>query len=71
LASADPQTLLRLLEFFAQRSLIPARVKASTTSEDMCVLIEIERLSQPYGQIIAEKMRQTVLVISVGLSVNA
>jgi acetolactate synthase regulatory subunit len=64
-ARADPQTLIRLLNAFAQRGLRPNRVMATESNGLVTVRIEIPDLSEQQGQIIAEKMRSSFLVETV------
>jgi hypothetical protein len=67
-ASADAQILSRLLEFFAQRDLIASHVTAVCNDAEMTVHISIRDLSPFAAEVIAEKMRQNVLVTHVTLN---
>lgn len=67
-AHAEPQILVRLINFFVQRGLMPQRVKSSASNGAMTVVIEQDGLSDHQAGVIAEKMRATVLVESVRLA---
>jgi acetolactate synthase regulatory subunit len=64
-ARADPQVLLRLLNYFAQRGLLPSRVRA--TQADGLVMVHVEQsdLDEEQACIIVEKMRTSVLVEAI------
>lgn len=64
-ARADPQTLIRLLNYFAQLGLLPNRVNAVEVGGSVMVRIAQPELGEHQARIIAEKMRSSVLVESV------
>jgi hypothetical protein len=64
-ARAEPQTLMRLLNYFAQLSLLPSRVNAVEAEESMTIRIEQPGLGEHQARVIAEKMRSSVLVEAV------
>jgi hypothetical protein len=64
-ACADPQTLIRLLNYFAQVGLLPARVNAVEACGLVTIRIHQHGLSEQQARIIAEKMRGSVLVDAV------
>lgn len=64
-ALADPQTLIRLLNPFAQLGLRPSHVKAVESNGLVTVRIELPDLSEQHGRIIAEKMQSSLLVETV------
>ncbi|KQX19516.1 MULTISPECIES: hypothetical protein [unclassified Sphingomonas] len=66
-ARPDPQTLARLINYFAQRALIPRMVEAREADGMMLVRIEQEGLSAHEAGIVADKMRNNWLVEQVGL----
>lgn len=66
-ARPDPQTLPRLLNYFAQVGEIPRRVVADIDTE-ATIAIDIVGLSDHQLEIIAEKMRSSFLVTAVELS---
>lgn len=66
-ARRDPQTLARLINYFAQRALIPRMVEAREADGMMLVRIEQEGLSIHEAGIVADKMRSNWLVEEVGL----
>lgn len=66
-ARPDPQTLARLINYFAQRALIPRMVEARQADGMMFVRIEQEGLSIHEAGIVADKMRSNWLVEEVGL----
>ena len=70
-AAAEPQTLPRLLNYFAQRDLLASRVEASVSDGETHVVIEVEGLPAPAAEMIAEKMRQSVLVARVEIDLGA
>lgn len=66
-AFADPQTLPRVIGYFAQIAVIPTAVAARWTGERMSVRIQAGDLSSLQARIIAEKMRGLALVVAVRL----
>ena len=66
-ARPDPQTLARLINYFAQRALTPHRVEARQADGVMRVTIEQAGLSVHEAGIIADKMRNAWLVEEVAL----
>ncbi|WP_093085476.1 hypothetical protein [Sphingobium sp. AP50] len=64
-AIADPQTLPRLLGWFAQRSLVPARVSSDLHAGDMHVRIEVDDLDPRTADQIAAKISQGVLTLGI------
>lgn len=64
-ARADPQTLIRLLSYFAQLGILPGGVRAREAAGLMTVQIEQADLAEQQARIIAEKMRSSVLVETV------
>jgi hypothetical protein len=64
-ARADSQTLIRLLNTFAQLGLRPSHVKAVEEDEVLAIRIDQPDLSEKQARIIAEKMRSFVLVETV------
>lgn len=69
-ALADPHTLIRLLNYFAQRGLVPNRIIATEAEGFVNVQIEQAGLTEPQARIIAERMRGSVLVDTVEAVVN-
>ena len=61
-ATANAQTLSRLINFFAQRDLTPSLVRATHEGSSISVIIEQPDLELAHAIIIAEKMRASVLV---------
>ena len=66
-ARADPQTLPRLLNPFAQIGVMPSRVSAVGADDLLTVRIVQPGLGEQQARIIAEKMRCAVLVEAVHL----
>lgn len=64
---ADPQGLLRLLGLLAQMGLVPELVVALREGEAMRVTIDQSGLALAQAEIIAAKMRSSVLVRTVVL----
>ena len=61
-AVAEPQTLPRLISHFAQLGLIPSRVRAEEAEGMMSVIIEQADLMRSQADVVAAKMRASVLV---------
>ncbi|WP_374414433.1 hypothetical protein [Novosphingobium colocasiae] len=59
---SDPQALIRLLNHFAQCSLVPSR---------LTVRIDQADVDEKYAALIAERMRNSVLVETVSLQQGA
>jgi acetolactate synthase regulatory subunit len=66
-AHAEPQTLLRVLNFFAQRDFLPLEIHS--VQQESWLSIDVTVVDMPFdvAEIIANKPRQTVLVTSVEL----
>lgn len=67
-AAADPQTVLRLLNYFAQQGLVPSAVAMSADAHGLAVSITQDQLALSNAHIIAEKMRASCLVEEVSLA---
>lgn len=68
-ADAEPESLARLMNFFAQQLLLPQTV--SMTQENGALFLDIEQhaISAHRAAIIAQKMRSLVCVVDVSLQV--
>lgn len=66
-ARPDPQTLARLVNFFAQRGLVPRSVRATENGGLLRVMIEQHGLALHEAGIVADKMRTSWLVEEVRL----
>jgi hypothetical protein len=66
-ATAEAQTLPRLLNFFAQRDLTPSLVQAQVVGAAVIVVIAQAFLEPGHAAVIAEKMRCSVCVQDVKL----
>lgn len=66
-AQAEPQTLARLVNYFAQLGLVSQRVRAEQVEDIFNVSIEQPDIDDHQAQIIAERMRSSVLVKTVEL----
>lgn len=64
----DPQAVSRLINFFAQRDLIPRQVHVRLAEDQIAALIEQDGLYAHRAKLIAEKMRASVLVRSVAFT---
>ncbi|MBS0481725.1 MAG: hypothetical protein JSR96_06130 [Proteobacteria bacterium] len=64
-ARKDPATLVRILNHFAQIGLVPDRVVVVQALDHLILEVAQQGLEEKRGQIIAEKMRSSVLVLSV------
>lgn len=68
LAVADPQTVPRLINYFAQLALVPSGIAVRADTDRLAVVIEQYGLEPHQARIIAEKMRTSVLVLGVSLA---
>lgn len=68
---SDPQALIRLLNHFAQNSLLPSRVTATEEAGRLKVRIDQPDVEEKQASIIAERMRNFVLVETVRLRPDA
>lgn len=66
-AREDPQTVIRLLNFFAQRGLVPGAMSARGSDGLLRVTIEQHGLALHEAGIVADKMRASWLVEEVRL----
>lgn len=66
-AMADPQTLPRVLGYFAQRWITPDRIDMRAGRTDMEIRIEVADLDQKDADILTAKLRETVLVHEIQL----
>lgn len=66
-AASCPQVLSRLVEYFALRDLVPETVRLRRRGDELTVSIEQGGLDEATAQVIAEKMRSLVMVMSVTL----
>lgn len=64
-ARDDPQSLIRMLNFFSQVGLTPKRVSAVEANSLIAIRIEQPGLGEHQAHIIAEKMRSSFLVEDV------
>jgi hypothetical protein len=64
-AHFDPQTLPRLLNYVAQLGHAPRNFNAFVEDKVICASMELDGLSEQQINIVAEKMRSSVLVESV------
>jgi hypothetical protein len=69
-AHAEPQTLARLINYMAQQGMVPRRIHAREAKGIMTVVIDQPDIAGDQANIIAEKMRASVLVESVRLSLH-
>ncbi|RJF85865.1 hypothetical protein [Sphingomonas cavernae] len=70
-AAADPQTVPRLLNYFAQLGLVPAAIAMQANEDGLAVEITQHHLPLANAHIIAEKMRASCLVETVSLAFSA
>jgi hypothetical protein len=66
-ALACAQTVQKLLNYFAQRDILPGRVEWETSDNVCKITIETQQFTDGVANIIAEKMRCQVNVQSVHL----
>lgn len=67
-AMVDPQSLLRVLGYFAQRSIVPDALRMRVRDGQMTICLNAPDLAEAHAQIIAAKLEQIMLVNSVTLS---
>ena len=63
--AADPQALPRVLGIFAQRAVVPRTVGAVRDGDAFAVTIDVDALDPRIADIIAAKLDEAVLVLSV------
>lgn len=66
-ARADPHSLLRIMNYFAQIGLIPGSVKAHVADDQLFVSVRQAELGDHQARIIAEKMRAVPVIETVQL----
>lgn len=66
-AMVDPQSLLRVLGYFAQRSVVPDAMEMRVGDGQMTISLTAPDLPEAHARIIASKLEQIVLVESVRL----
>lgn len=66
-AQAEPQTLPRILNHIAQLGLCPAHVRADVVDGRVEVVIEQRGLTGRQADVVAERMRASVLIEAVRL----
>lgn len=66
-AVPDPQSLPRIVNFFAQRALVPSAVSARTMSGHMRVEIVVAGLGAEQAAIIAAKLSEVVAILRSGV----
>lgn len=64
-AMVDPQSLMRVLGYFAQRSVVPDTLEMRVEAGRMTIRLTAPDLPEPHAHIIAAKLEQIVLVESV------
>jgi acetolactate synthase regulatory subunit len=66
-AMVDPQSLLRVLGYFAQRSVVPDALEMRVGNARMTIRLIVNDLPEAQAMIIAAKLEQIVLVEFVRL----
>lgn len=66
-AMVDPQSLLRVLGYFAQRSVVPDALQMRVGAGRMTISLTVADLPEAQAMIIAAKLEQIVLVEGVRL----
>lgn len=67
-AVADPQSVARIIEHFALRTLLPTKILAERDDSTLAVTIEQPGLEEATAHLILEKIRGSVLVLDASLS---
>jgi len=70
IADSGPQTLMRVLGLFAQRDFTPVRVEAGRSGQKLSIVVEQDALAPAAAILLAEKIRASVCVWSVDLSMG-
>ena len=66
-ADSDPGVLIRLLDLFALRDIVPSRVRCRAIDDRLAVEIEAAGIDEQEAELIAGKMRAMVAVSCVRL----
>ena len=66
-AAVDPQSLLRVLGYFAQRSVVPDALEMRVGDDRMTISLTATDLPEAHALIIAAKLEQIMLVETVRL----
>lgn len=61
------QLLLRVLDHFAQRDVLPRSVSATGAEDHLMIVIKVDEFGEPTAAIVAEKLRALVGVSEVDL----
>jgi hypothetical protein len=67
----EPATLARVIELFALRSLLPQSVVCVAHDDEVSITVTMAGLGQDAAEVLAERLRQIVIVGSVGLERSA
>lgn len=62
---ASAQVLMRVINFFAQRDVLPSFVSTTTVGEELVIVVKVSGLADQATAIIAEKMRSSPMVLAV------
>ncbi len=66
-AMAEPGVLIRILELYALRDLVPHRVRSRIVGDRLLIEVEVAEVDDGEAERIAAKIRANVLVTSVRL----
>lgn len=66
-AMIDPQSLLRVLGYFAQRSVVPNALQMRVGDDKMTISLTVFDIAEAHALVVAAKLEQIVLVQSVRL----
>ena len=66
-AILDPQSLLRVTGYFAQRSIVPTQMKMQVRREHMRIDVTVEGLAPLQAAALAARLREVVAVIDAGI----
>ena len=64
-AEADAQTLMRILNYFAQRDMLPTKVIATVIGSFLDIEVDVAGMDFAERDLISQKLRQLVLVSAV------
>ena len=67
----EPATLARVIEMFALRSLLPQSVVAMAEADRLSMSVAVAGLEPDAAEVLAERLRQVVIVDSVVLELAA
>jgi len=68
-ADANPQVNLRVLNYFAQRDLVPVLYRARRLRDRLEIRVVVDDMDEHVAAVVAEKIRQQFAVVAVEFEV--